>query len=248
MCRTCRDSRRGGEGGIRTHEAFAQRFSRPSPSTTRPPLPAGPRIAALRPASDRPNDALSHLGHGPGGPTWQRRYALGSVTAQRPMRALRAILAALLLVVLIGGATAAQTPGELDPILAAKTAGPPGPLARLHRAPGVAAAVRLPNGSRWMGTSGDRVVGKGRQARLGPDAVRHRLADQDIRGSTPAQAPGGGPLWAWTSPSPPGCLTTPWPSASRYDAPLAPQRHLRLLRAPPLRVEGLRRARGTAGP
>ncbi len=77
------------------------------------------------------------------------------------MRALRAILAALLLVVLIGGATAAQTPGELDPVLAAKMQ------ARLdrwrvsHRAPGVAAAVRLPNGSRWMGTSGDRVIGKG---------------------------------------------------------------------------------------
>ena len=28
----------GGEGGIRTHEAFARRFSRPLPSTTRPPL------------------------------------------------------------------------------------------------------------------------------------------------------------------------------------------------------------------
>src|SRR4029453_9561735 len=34
----------GGEGGIRTHEAFARWFSRPEPSTTRPPLRGVRRI------------------------------------------------------------------------------------------------------------------------------------------------------------------------------------------------------------
>ena len=38
----------GGGGGIRTHEAFARRFSRPLPSTTRPPLRGAARVARPR--------------------------------------------------------------------------------------------------------------------------------------------------------------------------------------------------------
>ena len=38
----------GGGGGIRTHEAFARRFSRPLPSTTRPPLRGAARVARSR--------------------------------------------------------------------------------------------------------------------------------------------------------------------------------------------------------
>ena len=42
----------GGGGGIRTHEAFARRFSRPLPSTTRPPL-RGPASVARPPREAR---------------------------------------------------------------------------------------------------------------------------------------------------------------------------------------------------
>ncbi len=78
---------------------------------------------------------------------------------------LAAVAALLLVVFTVGGAAAAPAP--VDAELATKLQ------ARLdrwrvnHRAPGVAAAVRLPDGSRWVGTSGTRTTGK--QAKpLGP--------------------------------------------------------------------------------
>jgi D-alanyl-D-alanine carboxypeptidase len=86
------------------------------------------------------------------------------VIAHRLPRALRATLAALLLVILVTGSVSAQTPGELDPVLAAKLQQHLERWRVSHRAPGVAAAVRLPDGSRWMGTSGVRVVGAGDKA------------------------------------------------------------------------------------
>ncbi len=69
------------------------------------------------------------------------------------------MLAAILLVVAAAGSTLAGPPAVEDE-LAVKLQ------ARLdqwrvnHRAPGVAAAVRLPDGSRWVGTSGKRTAGK----------------------------------------------------------------------------------------
>jgi D-alanyl-D-alanine carboxypeptidase len=95
------------------------------------------------------------------GLAWWWRYALRAVTVQRPVPILRAALAAVLLVALLGGTSAAQTPGELDPLLATKLQTRLDRWRVSHGAPGVAAAVRLPDGSRWMGTSGERVVGKG---------------------------------------------------------------------------------------
>ena len=68
------------------------------------------------------------------------------------------MLAALLLVVLASGTTAAQTPGLLDPALAATFQQRLDRWRASHRAPGVAAAVRLPDGALWIGVSGVRVV------------------------------------------------------------------------------------------
>jgi D-alanyl-D-alanine carboxypeptidase len=87
----------------------------------------------------------------------------------RPLpRTLTILLAAVLLLPAAGSAglaipVAAASP-TVDQELAAKLQ------ARLdrwrlnHRAPGVAAAIRLPDGSRWIGTSGDRNVGPNARA------------------------------------------------------------------------------------
>jgi D-alanyl-D-alanine carboxypeptidase len=87
----------------------------------------------------------------------------------RPLpRTLIILLAAVLLLPAAGSAglaipVAAASP-TVDQELAAKLQ------ARLdrwrlnHRAPGVAAAIRLPDGSRWIGTSGDRNVGPNARA------------------------------------------------------------------------------------
>lgn len=84
---------------------------------------------------------------------------------RRGSQAARSLLTALLLVLLtlpvVGHAATAQTPGELDPALAAKLQTRLDRWRESHGAPGVAAAVRLPDGSRWMGTSGMKVVGRG---------------------------------------------------------------------------------------
>src|SRR3954447_5689284 len=79
-----RGERPGGEGGIRTHGAFAHRFSRAAPSTTRTPLRArgyprsthGSRVELFdlvaADATDDPDPApergmLRELEHGAGG-------------------------------------------------------------------------------------------------------------------------------------------------------------------------------------
>ena len=91
--------------------------------------------------------------------TGQGRYARRAVTRHRVPRALAAALAAIVLLSAVaGGATAAPS---VDPELATRLQ------ARLdlwrvnHHAPGVAAAVRLPDGSRWIGVSGKAIRGKG---------------------------------------------------------------------------------------
>jgi len=72
-----------------------------------------------------------------------------------------ALVTLIVLLLAMPGAAAAQTqtPAPFDPVLAAKLQ------ARLdrwrvsHRAPGVAAAVRMPDGALWIGTSGTRFAG-----------------------------------------------------------------------------------------
>lgn len=79
---------------------------------------------------------------------------------QRPPRAIAALLTALLVAVLtISGAVAqSQTVPPVDPALAVKLQARLDRWRASHGAPGAAAAVRLPDGSRWIGTSGDRVA------------------------------------------------------------------------------------------
>jgi D-alanyl-D-alanine carboxypeptidase len=82
------------------------------------------------------------------------------VPRHRPICSSATLIALLLILVLGSVATSATTPPPVDPELTARLQ------ARLdqwrvnHRAPGVAAAIRLPDGSRWIGTSGTREVGK----------------------------------------------------------------------------------------
>jgi D-alanyl-D-alanine carboxypeptidase len=85
------------------------------------------------------------------------------VTPRRPdgSRALLAVLAALLVALLACVPVTAQTPGLLDPELAAKFQQRLERWRESHRAPGVAAAVRLPDGALWVGTAGVRIVGHG---------------------------------------------------------------------------------------
>jgi len=74
----------------------------------------------------------------------------------------RFLPAALLAVVVAIGATGgvlANTTPPFDPVLAKKLQKRLDNWRESHRAPGVAAAVRLPDGSRWVGTSGNRIVG-----------------------------------------------------------------------------------------
>lgn len=74
-------------------------------------------------------------------------------------RPIAAVLSVVLLALVAVGGSAQMARASVDPVLDAKLK------ARLdqwrvnHRAPGVAAAVRLPDGSRWVGVSGRRVVG-----------------------------------------------------------------------------------------
>jgi D-alanyl-D-alanine carboxypeptidase len=77
------------------------------------------------------------------------------------MQALVVILAAVTFAVSAGAPASAQTPGLLDPDLAARFQQRLERWQSSHRAPGAAAAVRLPDGALWVGTSGVRVVGRG---------------------------------------------------------------------------------------
>jgi D-alanyl-D-alanine carboxypeptidase len=82
-------------------------------------------------------------------------------------RRLRAVGAALVLAILVGlpgaasVAVAQANPPHVDAKLADKLQSHLDRWRVNHRAPGVAAAVRLPDGSRWIGTSGVAVRGKG---------------------------------------------------------------------------------------
>lgn len=85
---------------------------------------------------------------------------LGDAVNARTSRVLATALSLLMLLGTITGPMASAAPARVDPELATKLQ------ARLdrwrisHRAPGVAVAVRLPDGSRWIGTSGKRIVGR----------------------------------------------------------------------------------------
>lgn len=75
-------------------------------------------------------------------------------------RVLATVLSAVLLAIVIGSGAVASAPPDVEPELAVKLQARLDQWRTSHRAPGVAAAVRLPDGSRWIGTSGKRVVGK----------------------------------------------------------------------------------------
>jgi D-alanyl-D-alanine carboxypeptidase len=86
------------------------------------------------------------------------------VPAQPTARAARLLTAAILALAVVAPAapTLAQGgPPHVDLKLAAKLQSHLDRWRVNHRAPGVAAAVRLPDGSRWIGTSGMAVRGKG---------------------------------------------------------------------------------------
>ena len=70
-----------------------------------------------------------------------------------------AALTAVMLIVAMAGPVAAGAP-PVDPELATKLQVRLDQWRVNHHAPGVAAAVRLPDGSRWLGTSGTRNTGK----------------------------------------------------------------------------------------
>jgi D-alanyl-D-alanine carboxypeptidase len=79
----------------------------------------------------------------------------------RPLpRAIVAVLALVLLATATAAPTAAAPTPPVEPELAAKLQQRLDGWRRNHRAPGVAAAVRLPDGSRWLGTSGRAIRGK----------------------------------------------------------------------------------------
>ena len=114
------------------------------------------------------------------------------------------------------------------------TAGSPGPLARLARGPG---RGRRRATARWQPLDGHLRRPRrrqGRQAGLGVDTLRDRLAHQDLRGRARAQAAGGG------SPQPgaaPLHVAARLPARQAHHgahASLASERHLRLLLAPAL--------------
>lgn len=83
-----------------------------------------------------------------------------AVTYQALPHIMRIIVIALVTVMLVSGGTLAAQPAEVDPALAAKLQLRLDRWRGNHRAPAVVAAVRLPDGSRWIGTSGTKTVGK----------------------------------------------------------------------------------------
>lgn len=87
-------------------------------------------------------------------------YACAAVTRRRLPNA-RALAIVLLVLAFVGagGAIGAAAP-PVEPELAAKLQNRIDLWRVNHKAPGVAAAVRLPDGSRWIGTSGRAIRGK----------------------------------------------------------------------------------------
>jgi D-alanyl-D-alanine carboxypeptidase len=136
----------GGEGGIRTHETLARptvfktvAFNHSATS------PAGRRIAAP------PSSPVSARSANP-------RYARPAVTIRMLPRTLTAVIAVALLASSLT-VPAAAAPPPVEPALAAKLQARLNQWRVSHHAPGVAAAIRLPDGSRWMGTSGRAIRG-----------------------------------------------------------------------------------------
>ena len=84
-------------------------------------------------------------------------YARRAVT-DRPL--LRLIVMLLVVATLLGTTVAPVGAAKVDPELAAKLQHRLDQWRANHHAPGVVAAVRLPDGSRWMGASGRSVVGR----------------------------------------------------------------------------------------
>jgi D-alanyl-D-alanine carboxypeptidase len=81
------------------------------------------------------------------------------VTTRAIPRAIATVVAAILLSTSLAVPTAAAPPRKVEPALAAKLQTRVDQWRVSHRAPGVAAAVRLPDGSRWMSTSGRAIRG-----------------------------------------------------------------------------------------
>ena len=87
-----------------------------------------------------------------------------AVIDQRVPRYLVALLAAISLVLATSGASLAESPPAVDAELEVKLQKRLDQWRDNQRVPGVAAAVRLPDGSRWIGTAGTRTIA--RNARL----------------------------------------------------------------------------------
>jgi D-alanyl-D-alanine carboxypeptidase len=77
-----------------------------------------------------------------------------------PLARLAAALLALVLLATIFAAPAIAAPPLVEPDLAAKLQSRMDQWRINHKAPGVAVAVRLPDGSRWVGTSGRAILGR----------------------------------------------------------------------------------------
>ena len=82
---------------------------------------------------------------------------LGRAVSSRTMP--RALLVLLTLAMLLGSAPGPVSAG-VEPELAATLQGRLDRWRVTHHAPGVAAAVRMPDGSRWIGTSGRAILGR----------------------------------------------------------------------------------------
>jgi D-alanyl-D-alanine carboxypeptidase len=95
----------------------------------------------------------------PAGQRYVRRggYAAGAVNSRR---LLIAVLPLALMAAAIPVGAHAMEPTPIDSELADKLQTRLDTWRKNHRAPGVAAAVRLPDGSRWVGVSGTRTTGK----------------------------------------------------------------------------------------
>jgi D-alanyl-D-alanine carboxypeptidase len=78
----------------------------------------------------------------------------------RPDPLTRALAALLIVATLLGAAVGSASAAPVDPELAEKLQARLDRWRASHHAPGVAAAVRLPDGSRWIGTSGRSILGR----------------------------------------------------------------------------------------
>ncbi len=95
------------------------------------------------------------------------RYARPAVNSRPLPRAVAILFVFALLATSLAAPTAALPTSPVDPVLAAKLQARIDQWRVSHHAPGVAVAVRLPDGSRWLGTSGRAVRGsRGRDIRM----------------------------------------------------------------------------------